>query len=90
METSGFIHTSPPRDTWFHSHFPPPSGQNGGQFADDIFNHIFMNENIRFIFPTGPIDNKSPLVQAIIWRWTGGKPLLEPMMTQFTHAYMRH
>ena len=35
-------------------------------------------------------DNKSALVQAVAWRRTGDKPLPEPMMSQFTDAYMRH
>ena len=38
----------------------------------------------------GPIDNKWALVQVMAWRWTGDKPLSEPMLTQFTDAYMRH
>ena len=41
------------------------------------------------LFSKGPIDNKSALVQVMAWRWTGGKSLLEPMLTQFTAAYMR-
>ena len=36
------------------------------------------------------IDNKSALVQVMAWRWTGDKPLPEPMLTQFTDAYMWH
>ena len=24
------------------------------------------------------------------WRWMGDKPLSEPMLTQFTDAYMQH
>ena len=59
-----------------------PPRQNGRHFADDIFNHIFMNENIRIsiqISPkfvlTAPIDNKSALVQVMAWRRPGDKPL---------------
>ena len=37
-----------------------------------------------------PIDNKPVLVQVMAWRRTGDKPLSEPMLTQFTDAYMRH
>ena len=37
-----------------------------------------------------PIDHKSALVQEMTWRRTGNKPLPEPIMTQFTDAYMRH
>ena len=35
-----------------------------------------------------PIDNKSASVQAVDWWWTGNKPLPEPLMTQFTDAYI--
>ena len=50
--------------------------------ADDIFKLIFLNENdkipieisLKFV-ARSPIHNK---------------PLPEPMMTQFTDAYMRH
>ena len=38
----------------------------------------------------GPIDNKSALVQVMAWRRTGYKPLPEPMLAQFTDAYMGH
>ena len=72
-------------------------GQFGGKVADDIFTCIFFNENVwisieislKFV-PKGPIDNKSALVQVMTWRPTGDKPLPEPMLTQFTDAYMRH
>ena len=65
--------------------------------ADDIFKCIFLNENdwisikisLKFV-PRSPIDNKPALVQVMAWRRTGDKPLPEPMMTQFTDAYMRH
>ena len=36
------------------------------------------------------IDNKSALVQVMAWRRTGAKPLPEPMLAQFTDAYLRH
>ena len=38
----------------------------------------------------GPIDNKFAMVQVMAWRWTGDKPLLEPILTKFTDTYMRH
>ena len=65
--------------------------------ADDIFKWIFLNENgripiqisLKFV-PKSPIDNKSALVQVMAWHRTGDKPLPEPMMTQFTDAYMGH
>ena len=37
-----------------------------------------------------PVDNKSALVQVMAWRLLDAKPLPEPMLTQFTDAYMRH
>ena len=37
----------------------------------------------------GPIDNKPALVQIMAWRRIGDKPLSEPMMAQFSDAYMR-
>ena len=65
--------------------------------AGDIFKCIFLNENYRIAIqisvkyvPRGPIDNKPVLIQVMAWCRTGNKPLLEPMMTQFIDAYMRH
>ena len=34
-----------------------------------------------------PIDNKAILVQVMACRWTGDKPLSEPMLTQFIDIY---
>ena len=56
-----------------------------------------MNENdripicisLKFVLGS-PIDNKPVLVQVMAWCRTGNKPLPEPMLTQFTDAYMRH
>ena len=48
--------------------------------------NVFIQKSLKFV-PKGPIDNKSMLVQVIA---TGDKPLSEPMLTQFTKAYMRH
>ena len=67
--------------------------QNGRHFADDIFNCIFLNENVsiaikfslKFV-PNCPIDNIPALVQIIAWRRPGDKPLSEPMMVNLpTH-----
>ena len=65
--------------------------------ADDIFKCIFLNENDRIsiqiwlkFVPRSPIDNKPALVQAMAWRRIGDKPLPEPMVVQFTDAYMWH
>ena len=57
----------------------------------------FLNENVwiqieispKFV-PKGPINNIQALVQMLAWRWTGAKPLSEPMMIQFNNAYMHH
>ena len=65
--------------------------------AYDIFNCIFLNENIRIligismkIVPVGSIKNIPALVQVMAWHWTGRKALLVPIMVKFTDAYMRH
>ena len=65
--------------------------------ADDIFKCILLNESDKIpiqiswkLVPRSPIDNKPELVQGMAWRRTGDKPLPEPMMTQFTNAYIRH
>ena len=65
--------------------------------ADDIFKLIFLNENcrilvkisVKFILKSS-IDNKPALVQVMVWRWTGDKPLSEAMLTKFTEAYMQY
>ena len=44
---------------------------------------------LKFV-PKGAIDNESVLVQVMAWRRKGDKPLPEPILTQFTDAYMRH
>ena len=63
--------------------------------ADDNAKYISLKENYRILIwislkfvPMSPIDNKPALVQVMAWRRTGDKPLLEPMLTQFTDAYM--
>ena len=61
--------------------------QKGCLFADDILKCILLKQNfiliqisLKFV-PGGPIDNKSALVQVMVWRPHGDKPLPEPMMT---------
>ena len=71
--------------------------QNGCHFADNLFICIFVNEkfcilitiSLKFV-PKGPIDNIPALVQIMVWRRIGGKPLSEPMLTISTDACMRH
>ena len=65
--------------------------------ADDNFKCILLNWNNRIqirislkFVPTSSIGKKPALVQVMAWRQIGDKPLLEPMLTQFTDAYMRH
>ena len=61
--------------------------QNGRHFAEDIFNCIFLNENVwipikfsmKFV-PKGPINNIPALVQIMVWRRRGDKPLSQPIM----------
>ena len=61
--------------------------QNGRHFTDDVFNCIFLSENVwipikfslKFV-PKGPINNIPALVQIMAWRRPGDKPLSEPMM----------
>ena len=67
--------------------------QNRRHFADDIFKCIFLNENewislrISLKFgPNGRINNFPSLVQIMVWRRPGDKPLSEPMMVSLlTH-----
>ena len=61
--------------------------QNGRNFADDMFESIFLNENVWIpieisltFVPKVPIDNIAALVQIIAWRRPGARPLSEPMM----------
>ena len=65
--------------------------------ADDVFRCIFLNENDRIpiqislkFVPRSPIDNKSAWVQVMVWHRIGNKSLREPMVAQFTDAYMRY
>ena len=66
---------------------------NGHHFPDDIFQCIFLNENVWILIkisltfvPKGPIKNMPALVQIMAWRRPGDKPLSEPMMVNLqTH-----
>ena len=65
--------------------------QNDCQFADDIFNWIFFNENIsisikislKFVHRV-PVNITPALVQIMAWRRPGAKPLSEPMMVSLS------
>ena len=50
---------------------------------------IMINISLKFV-PNGQINNIPALVQIMVWRQIGDKPLSEPMMAQFNDAYMRH
>ena len=43
--------------------------------------------SLKFV-PKGPINNIRAMVQIMAWRRSGDKPLSEPMLTQFTDAYV--
>ena len=67
--------------------------QNGRHFANDTFNRIFINENVRIsitfslkFVPKGPINNIPALDQIMAWRRPGDRPLSEPVMVSLlTH-----
>ena len=70
-------HTS----NWFNLSRP---GQNGHHFVDEMFNAIFVSENIKILInisltfvPKTPTDYKPPLVHVTAWCRTGDKPLSE-------------
>ena len=83
--------------TWISVLNSSPPGQNGRHFTDDISGFFLMNEkfcilnkfSLKFV-PKVPIDNNPALDQTMAWRRIGDKPLSEPMLTQFTDAYIRH
>ena len=82
---------------WEHKLTPLPLDKMAAILADVIFKCIFLNENDRTLIqislkfvPSSPVDNKPASVQVMAWRRTGDKPLPEPMLAQFTDAYMRH
>ena len=77
-------------DIWLNTLRPR---QNGCHFPDDIFQCIFLNENVwisskislKFV-PKGQINNIPALVQIMAWRRPCDKPLSEPMLVSLlTH-----
>ena len=50
---------------------------------------IVVGISLNFV-PKGPIDNKSALVQVMVWCRKGANALPEAKQTQFTDAYMQH
>ena len=59
---------------------------------------IFLVKRLKFdsnvtqvcLFSNGLIDNKLELIQAIAWRLTDNKPLIEPILTNTPDAIWRH
>ena len=73
-----------PRTKW------PPSRRRCFQMRLSAWEFSILIEiSLKFV-QRGSIDNKPILVQIMAWRWIGDKPLSEPMLTQFTDAYMRY
>ena len=65
--------------------------QDGRHFPDDIFKRIFFNENARIslkislkFVPKVRINNIPALVQIMVWRRPGDRPLSEPMMVSLS------
>ena len=70
--------------------------ENDCRVGDDIFKCIAANENVWLLIeislkfvPKTVIDNNPALIEIIARHRIDGKPLSEPMLTQFTDAYMR-
>ena len=98
MDGTDKFHTSSYPSSESPRHFDSsPPGQNGRHFADNIFKCIFFNEkfhiliqiSLKFVLKIA-IDIKSALVQIMAWHGIGDKPLFEPMIAEFSDAYMGH
>ena len=61
--------------------------QNGSNFPGDIFKWIFLNENV-CIRTKLSLKFVPALVQIMVWRRPGDKPLSECMMPEFIGAYI--
>ena len=66
-------------------------------FADYIFKCILVDVTFCVLIEIslklvskGSVDNTPALVLIMAWRRIGDKPLSEPVLIQFTDAYMRH
>ena len=82
------------RPQWVKS---SPPGQNGCCFADVVFKSISLNEKAQILIKIslkfvrkGPINNIPAMVLIMAWLRPSDNPLSEPMLTQFTDAYMQH
>ena len=54
-----------------------------GPMIDNTYAYVWSR-------PKGRINNKPTLVEVMAWRRTGDKPLIGPLLAQFTDAYMQH
>ena len=68
---------------------PPPPWTKWPPFRRMWNFCILIKISLKLVFH-GPIDNNPALVQIMAWRRIGDKPLSEPMLTQFTDAFLRH
>ena len=50
--------------------------------------HLILNKISLKVIPQESIDNKSALVQAMVWHRTGDKSLPEPMMAHLDAVYI--
>ena len=55
-----------------------------------MYFHKWKDVYFTEVHSKGPINNIPVLVQIMAWRLVGTKPLSEPMLIQFTDAYMLH
>ena len=79
---------------WILHNYPNPSHIEAQTkwplFRDNIFKCIFLNENVwifnkislKFV-PEAPSNTIPALVQVMAWRWSGDKPLSQPMMVRW-------
>ena len=49
---------------------------------------ILIRISLKFV-PNSEVDDKSALVQVMVWRRADDKPLPDPMLTKLIDAYMR-
>ena len=68
--------------------------ENGRHFVNDTLKCIFVNEKFCMwiklslnIVPKDQVGNNPALVQMMVLRQLGDKPLSDPMLTRFTDAY---
>ena len=86
-----FVVSTIPHTCWLNTLRPRRNEQHS---ADDIFKHIFFNENVwistaislKFV-PKGPINNISALVQIMAWRRSGDKPYLYQWWLVYRRIY---